>query len=404
MTFPSLASPTALMMDDDLTLSLDRPITLSIPADSDAKTFTAQALQLTLKSGVEDSLQDCHLVLAITLAQYQQVVEQALFHLKPEVRGPLQRSDFVADSPLWLELGLQAQLLEHITPLVAAIRSGTAAAWIKDSSPKSDLAVTLADGLSTSLLSTSSWLCRSVQQQQATETVGFSTLWAYTHPEQTASVRDAGTETLDAITTFLQKTAAAVKSEVDQELPQLQQSLSQFSNELTAALEQVDWETVLAQQAATSPKRVSAIVQQFFDEDDWAYVQLADGVSLQLAFQGDAGRWTCLARSDDAAAQLVFYSVCPMTVSETKTNAIAELLMRANDGLIIGNFELDFETGEIRYKTSLDVEGDRLTPALMQSLVYANVHTFDQYLPAIIAVLDGQATPVDAIAAIEQPE
>ncbi len=68
----------------------------------------------------------------------------------------------------------------------------------------------------------------------------------------------------------------------------------------------------------------------------------------------------------------------------------------------IGNFELDFDSGEIRFKTSLDVTGDRITPALIKQLVYINVLTIDQYLPSIQAVLDG-ATPVDAIRAIEQP-
>ena len=68
--------------------------------------------------------------------------------------------------------------------------------------------------------------------------------------------------------------------------------------------------------------------------------------------------------------------------------AVAEFITRANYGLIIGNFELDFSDGEIRYKTSLDVEGDRLSQALIKQLVYTNVLTMDQYLPGILAVLE----------------
>ena len=40
--------------------------------------------------------------------------------------------------------------------------------------------------------------------------------------------------------------------------------------------------------------------------------------------------------------------------------AIAEFLTRTNYSMIIGNFELDFADGEIRYKTSIDVQGDFL--------------------------------------------
>ena len=54
---------------------------------------------------------------------------------------------------------------------------------------------------------------------------------------------------------------------------------------------------------------------------------------------------------------------------------IAQFLTPANYGTLIGNFELDFKDGEIRYKTSIDVEGDRLTPALIKRLVYSTLAT-----------------------------
>ncbi len=49
--------------------------------------------------------------------------------------------------------------------------------------------------------------------------------------------------------------------------------------------------------------------------------------------------------------------------------AVAEFITRANFGIVIGNFEIDFSDGEIRYKTSIDVEGDRPSFALIKRLV-----------------------------------
>ena len=84
---------------------------------------------------------------------------------------------------------------------------------------------------------------------------------------------------------------------------------------------------------------------------------------------------------------------------------MAEFLTRANSGMIIGNFELDFADGEIRYKTSIDVEGDSLSSSLIKRLVYANVTMMDEYLPGIMSVIYGDVEPKDAIAQIEsQPE
>jgi hypothetical protein len=98
---------------------------------------------------------------------------------------------------------------------------------------------------------------------------------------------------------------------------------------------------------------------------------------------------------------VLFYSICPIATPESQLIAMAEFITRANYGLIIGNFELDFSDGEIRYKTSIDVEGDTLSQALIKQLVYTNVLTMDQYLPGILAVLEQGMSPQDAISLVE---
>jgi hypothetical protein len=140
---------------------------------------------------------------------------------------------------------------------------------------------------------------------------------------------------------------------------------------------------------------------QFFQQEAWAYAQLETQPALQMRFQGKNGRWECYAQAREEQAQCVFYSVSPNNVPEDKRPAVAEFLTRANYGLIVGNFEMDWNDGEIRYKTSLDVEGDRLTPALVKQMVYANVLLMDQYLPGLMAVLYGHATPAQAVAQVE---
>lgn len=480
MMLSSVDPPIELTTDNCCTLPLDRAITLYTSPNSGPNAgstaegmqpFTGTAVQLTVIKQADAIApaselpvpKACHLILSVSLAQYQQVLDQSLFHLKPEVRGPLQQADFLPDLPILLELALQPQILSPeedgdasdtglaiaspaekpdpdpdsqvadsqaadpprndtaamVTELLTVLEQPPAKASQPASSGveslTSDFLKTLLsgpiDGLTPDTLvpwqNTESWLCRSVQQRQADQTVGYATLWAYTNPEQADPVMASGSAALTAIASLLQKTTDAVKTEVEQELPQLQHSLSQFSDHLMTALEQVDWESVVTSLDTDDDEvtpSLSDIVQQFFDEDDWAYVQLSDPSILQLAFQGSAGRWTCLAQCNDADAQVVFYSLCPIIVPEANFGVIAELLMRANDGLIIGNFELDFTRGEIRYKTSLDVEGDRLTPALMRRLVYANVQTLDTYLPSIMAVLEGQCSPTEAIAQVEQSD
>jgi hypothetical protein len=81
---------------------------------------------------------------------------------------------------------------------------------------------------------------------------------------------------------------------------------------------------------------------------------------------------------------------------------VAEFITRANYGLRIGNFELDFRDGEVRYKSSLDFEGETLTPGLVKFAIYPAVQTMDRYLPGLMGVIYGHKPRAEAIAEVEE--
>ena len=139
----------------------------------------------------------------------------------------------------------------------------------------------------------------------------------------------------------------------------------------------------------------------FFKEDGWSFTQIEDQPILRVGFQGENGQWTCFAQAREERAQLLFYSVCPVKALEDRRMAVAEFLTRANYGLFMGNFEMDMADGEVRYKTGIDVEGDRLSPALVKPLVYANVMMMDRYLPGIMSVMYANLAPAEAVARVE---
>jgi len=140
---------------------------------------------------------------------------------------------------------------------------------------------------------------------------------------------------------------------------------------------------------------------QFLKEDDWRYEQLEGRPIVGLRYKGDNGAWGCYAQARDERQQFLFYSVVDVNTPPAKQAAMAEFLTRANYGLLIGNFEMDYSDGQVRYKTSIDVQGDRLTTALVKRLVYINVMMMDRYLPGIMSVIYADVVPAEAIAKIE---
>ncbi len=142
---------------------------------------------------------------------------------------------------------------------------------------------------------------------------------------------------------------------------------------------------------------------KWLEEDDWHPTQIEGVLAYRTGFAGDHARVVCIAEIR-AQQQFLFYALVPNKVPSDRRVPVAEALTRANWGLRIGNFELDFSDGEIRFKSSLDFEGELLTPALIRNTVYPAVATLDHYLPAIMAVAYGDKDPAEAIAEIEKPE
>jgi len=142
---------------------------------------------------------------------------------------------------------------------------------------------------------------------------------------------------------------------------------------------------------------------QFFKEDEWNYRQLEGKPVLIMGFKGDNGTWQCYAQAREEQSQFVFYSVPSTNVPTEKRPAVAEFLTRANYGMVMGNFELDYSDGQVRFKTSLDVKDneDRLCTGLIKRLVYINVLMMDKYLPGIMSILYAGTSPSEAIAKIE---
>ncbi|MGC9525950.1 MAG: YbjN domain-containing protein [Limnospira sp.] len=139
------------------------------------------------------------------------------------------------------------------------------------------------------------------------------------------------------------------------------------------------------------------VLIEFLTEDGWVYKEIEHRRVLALGIEGKNGRFDCYAIAREEEKQITVYSIFPVKVPDYKRPHIATFVTRVNYGTIIGNFELNFYDGEIRYKTSLDVEGDRLTPALVKHLIYTNVTTMDKFLPGIMSIIYGNISPEEAI-------
>jgi hypothetical protein len=137
-------------------------------------------------------------------------------------------------------------------------------------------------------------------------------------------------------------------------------------------------------------------LKRVFGENRWPYSEVQGVPVLLSELSGALGRWPFYAHVVEDQELILLYSICPMHAPEGRRHELSQFLTRANYGLAVGNFELDFDDGEIRYKTVLQLHGNDLDATALKRLVRANGVAMETYLPGIGSVIAGTPAAVEA--------
>jgi hypothetical protein len=146
--------------------------------------------------------------------------------------------------------------------------------------------------------------------------------------------------------------------------------------------------------------RAFVAVGRFLEQEGWYPQQVEDAPIYQMSFSGEGGPITCYAQVRVEEEILLCYAVAPVRVEEAARPAVAEFVTRANYGLWTGNFEMDWDDGEVRYKSSLDFEGVALTPELIRNAISPAVQMMVCYLPGLLSVIGGRS-PAETLAQVD---
>ena len=147
---------------------------------------------------------------------------------------------------------------------------------------------------------------------------------------------------------------------------------------------------------------------RYFDRIDWSYAPIEGETAVVLRFDGDDDGWSCVGQALEDQQVLLFFSLLPVDVPAGRLPAVAELAARANFGMLTGAFEVSFDTGDVRFRTSVRLEALDdgayaelgLAEQLVHETVRTNVVTMNAYVGGLRAVVAGDA-PAAAIARIE---
>jgi hypothetical protein len=99
--------------------------------------------------------------------------------------------------------------------------------------------------------------------------------------------------------------------------------------------------------------------------------------------------------------QFVFFVNFGLAVASGRRDEVAKLIARVNWDLTVGNFEIDYEDGHLRFKSSVNFRNAELSEMLIRNTILSAMNAVERYADALVAVAAGEKSVEQAIKDVE---
>jgi hypothetical protein len=140
-------------------------------------------------------------------------------------------------------------------------------------------------------------------------------------------------------------------------------------------------------------------VVELFRAKDWKFEVDKESDLVRTGIEGDNGHWQVMAIASDEDDAVLMLSLFPQKCPTHRRARCAELLTCINFGMMMGCFEMDYESGKIHFKATLPFARGNLNATLLENVVMVNLARMDRFLPAIMSVIYAGISPARALAA-----
>lgn len=150
---------------------------------------------------------------------------------------------------------------------------------------------------------------------------------------------------------------------------------------------------------------IANAVNDFLKEDDWhfSFDETRGIFRFGLGLKGKLKKINYIVDIKDG--EYLVYAISPLGADEEDAKMMAnmaEFICRANYGLKMGNFELDFDDGEVRFKVHVLCKGVTPTAEMIKRSIYCPATMFDHYGSGIVDIIFNDATGKAAVEKCEK--
>ncbi|MEM1442701.1 MAG: YbjN domain-containing protein [Verrucomicrobiota bacterium] len=135
-------------------------------------------------------------------------------------------------------------------------------------------------------------------------------------------------------------------------------------------------------------------IKKAFEDAGWAYAEVGEREVVRAGFEAHHTRVDLHVQAfEKLGAISVVSESSQSTTDPAKRERLAELAMRVNQTLTVGNFEMDWEAGRLMFRASNLFSTPRGDISIIQGLIHNTIGEMDRIAPleAMVFQNDGPA-------------
>lgn len=151
--------------------------------------------------------------------------------------------------------------------------------------------------------------------------------------------------------------------------------------------------------------KIADAIQEFLHDDDWHYTFREEKGTFHFSLSTHSRLNTVdyfIAVREDHYRVLCVSPLSVNTDDAQELARMAEFITRANYGMTRGCFEMDYRDGEIRFRMTVDCDGDAVpTQEIVKNSVYVPASMFNRYGSGMVQTMFSDLNPAAIVRACE---
>lgn len=112
-------------------------------------------------------------------------------------------------------------------------------------------------------------------------------------------------------------------------------------------------------------------IENFLNNNKITFTKLDAGKTFNFEVNVPEGSWICRLNTREKSG-ISIYSILPVKFEQEKLSELAVYLMKLNAEVWVGNFELNPELNEIKFKTYIDAESISVNERIIERSILVN--------------------------------